>query len=151
MLGYRDGTDAAAGVSYLELAEFLARHGAAPDEDLKQLWKRIVFYIAVSNTDDHLRNHGFLLTPFGWRLSPAFDINPDPVGSGLSLNITENDNRLDPDLALEAAPFFRVGHREGKEIIAKTGNTAALWPTLADRYGIPSNEQELMSRAFKIR
>ena len=78
-------------------------------------------------------------------------MNLDPESSGLSLNITENDNRLDPDLALEAAPFFRVGHREGKEIIAKTGDVATLWPTFADRYGIPSFEKELMSRAFKGR
>ncbi len=148
MLGYSDGAEAAAGVSYLEIAEFLVRHGAAPDEDLKQLWKRIVFNIAVSNTDDHLRNHGFLLIPYGWRLSPAFDINPDPGSSGLSLNITENDNRLDPDLALEAAPFFRVGHREGKEIITKTRDVVSLWPAFADRYGISSFEKELMSRAF---
>ncbi len=149
MLGYSDGTDEAAGVSYLEIAEFLVRHGAAPDEDLKQLWRRIVFYIFVSNTDDHLRNHGFLLTPYGWRLSPAFDINPNPESSGLSLNITENDNRLDPDLALETAPFFRVGYREGKEIITKIRDAAALWPAIADRYGISSFEKELMSGAFK--
>lgn len=148
MLGYSDGADAAAGVSYLEIAEFLVRHGAAPDEDLKQLWKRIVFYMAVSNTDDHLRNHGFLLSPIGWRLSPAFDINPNSEGTGLSLNITENDNSLDADLALEAAPFFRVAFREGKEIIKTIKDIVSLWPALADACGIGSFEKELMSRAF---
>ena len=151
MLGYGDGAGAAAGVSYIEIAEFLVRHGASPDEDLKQLWKRVVFSIAVSNTDDHLRNHGFLLTPFGWRLSPAFDINPDPQGTGLSLNITENDNHLDPDLTLEIAPFFRVDHKEGKEIITKTVGVVSLWAAIADTYGIGSFEKELMSGAFASR
>jgi len=71
LLGYNDGDGGGSGVSYLELAEWLIRHGANSDEDLHQLWRRIVFSIAVRNTDDHLRNHGFLLTPEGWRLSPA--------------------------------------------------------------------------------
>lgn len=150
MLGYSDGADAAAGASYLELAEFLMQHGAEPDEDLKQLWKRIVFNIAVSNTDDHLRNHGFLLSPSGWRLSPAFDINPEPEGVGLSLNITENDNRLDAELALEAAPFYRVGHDEGKKLIEEIRSTVRSWPVFADTYGIGSFEKEQMAKAFNV-
>lgn len=149
MLGYTDGTDAAAGAGYLEIAEFLIRNGADPDEDLKQLWKRIVFNIAVSNTDDHLRNHGFLLSPQGWRLSPAFDINPEPNGYGLSLNITETDNRLDADLALEVAPFFRVDPIEGKKFIKEMRDIVHDWSTLADGYGISSFEQKIMSGAFR--
>lgn len=71
-------------------------------------WRRIVFFIAVHNTDDHLRNHGFMLTDGGWVLSPAFDPNPDPGGSGLSFNISETDHALNFDLALEVSPFFRL-------------------------------------------
>lgn len=95
MLGHSDGDDAASGASYLELADFLTRHGSRPREDLRQLWKRIVFNIAVSNTDDHLRNHGFILESRRWRLSPAYDTNPSPYGGGLSLAIDESDNSLD--------------------------------------------------------
>ncbi len=148
MLGYSDGADAASGASYLEIAAFLVLHGAEPEIDLRQLWKRIVFSIAVSNTDDHLRNHGFLLTPEGWRLSPAFDINPDPEGYGLSLNISENDNSLNAELALETAAFYRIAADEGRHIIDQNRREVALWSDLARRYGIPRSEQERMARAF---
>lgn len=148
MLGYSDGADAASGVSYLEIAAFLVRHGAEPEKDLRQLWKRIVFSIAVSNTDDHLRNHGFLLTPEGCRLSPAFDINPDPEGYGLSLNISENDNSLNAELALETAPFYRITTDKGRHIIDQIRRAVAQWSDLARRYRIPHSEQEQMARAF---
>jgi len=148
MLGYNDGADAGTGASYLEIAEFIVRNSAAPNDDLKQLWTRIVFNIAVSNTDDHLRNHGFLLTPSGWRLSPAFDINPEPGGYGLSLNITENDNRLDMKLALDAAPFFRLNHDECNSIIKHVTEVVGQWEIIADKYGISSSEKRLMASAF---
>ncbi|MEX1114016.1 MAG: HipA domain-containing protein, partial [Akkermansiaceae bacterium] len=108
LLGHADGDDHFAGASYLEIVGFLSRQGARPAGDLEELWRRIVFSIAVSNTDDHLRNHGFLFTENGWILSPAYDLNSDPGGTGLSLNISETDNALSFDLALEVAPFFRL-------------------------------------------
>ena len=83
LLGYLDGADAQAGVSYLELVELLQKRGAKITYDLEQLWRRIVFSICVSNTDDHLRNHGFILVNNGLILSPAYDINPNPKGYGL--------------------------------------------------------------------
>ncbi|WP_142900252.1 HipA domain-containing protein, partial [Klebsiella pneumoniae] len=93
---HQDGEDASTGVSYLELADVLIRHGAQTNTDLKELWSRIVFNILVTNTDDHLRNHGFILIPGkGWRLSEAYDLNPVVRSDGLKLNITENDNALD--------------------------------------------------------
>ncbi len=82
LLGKTDGASAADGSSYLDLAAFIRANGASPRQDLVELWKRIVFSMAVSNTDDHLRNHGFLLTPTGWRLAPLYDVNPVPSGSG---------------------------------------------------------------------
>jgi len=94
LLGYRDNKDSHDGASYLELADFICNNGANVNADLEELWKRIVFSISVSNTDDHLRNHGFLLTERGWILSPAYDINPNETGLGLSLNISESDNSL---------------------------------------------------------
>lgn len=98
LLGYKGGYDHKEGGSYLEIVELLERYGRDPNNDIRELWKRIVFSVAVSNTDDHLRHHGFLLNPKGWKLSPAYDINPNIDGIGLNLNISENDNNLDFDL-----------------------------------------------------
>ena len=108
LLGYTDG-EKSAGASYLELVEFITRNGVDVDRDLEELWRRIVFSICVKNTDDHLRNHGFLLTDGGWLLSPAYDINPNEYGKGLHLNISDKDNSLSLDLALEVAIYFRLG------------------------------------------
>lgn len=148
MLGYNDGDNATSGVSYLELAEFLIQHGSKTTQDLEELWKRIVFSICISNTDDHLRNHGFLLTPRGWQLSPAYDINPVPHGYGLSLNISENDNRLDTDIALKVAPYFRIDQNEGESIIKKIKLITTYWPEIADKYDIPEREKREMKTAF---
>ena len=91
-----------------DLAGFIIRQGSNADRDLEELWRRIVFYIAVKNTDDHLRNHGFVLQDGGWALSPAFDINPVPHGNGLTLNISETDNSLNYAVARSVAKYFRV-------------------------------------------
>lgn len=86
-------------LSYLELIELIEQYGADATVDIRELWKRLVFSVAVSNTDDHLRNHGFLLAPHrGWKLSPAYDINPMPDGYSLSLNIDVDNNSLSFDL-----------------------------------------------------
>lgn len=148
LLGHSDGTDYQDGVSYLHLAEFIMRNGANVEHDLEQLWRRIVFNICVSNTDDHLRNHGFLLTSHGWTLSPAYDINPIEMGTGLKLNISENDNALDVDLALEVAVFFRVKPQKAKQITEGIKKVVASWKTVATHYKIGRNEQERMSSAF---
>ena len=94
LLGYKDGFNYKEGASYLELVDLLEQFGNNANEDIRELWKRIVFSVSISNTDDHLRNHGFLLNKEGWSLSPAYDINPIEKGSGLSLNISEFDNSL---------------------------------------------------------
>jgi len=96
LLGKTDGTDSQDGSSYLELAEFIMRYGAEPERDLRELWRRTVFSIAVSNTDDHLRNHGFLLSKAGWRLSPAYDINPNPQAYDIHDMITLGGNERYP-------------------------------------------------------
>lgn len=149
LLGYIDGTDYQDGASYLELVEFLMQNGASIDQDLKKLWTRIVFNICVSNTDDHLRNHGFLLTGGGWVLSPAYDINPIENGIGLKLNISENDNSLDLDLAREVAPYFRLKENEADDIITKVTENVAKWKTYAKEYNIPIAEQQRMENAFR--
>lgn len=149
MLGYADGqTD---GCSYLEIAEWISRYSAQVTVDLVQMWRRIVFSIAISNCDDHLRNHGFLLTEKGWRLSPAYDLNPSYYGGGLSLNITEADNALDMDLAREVAPFFGVPEKDAEAIIGEVRDAVSGWRRVASKLGISREEQEMMAGAFGIR
>ncbi len=143
-----DGEDASDGVSYLELAEFIIRQGAKPNQDLEQLWRRIVFYICVSNVDDHLRNHGFLLSPQGWLLSPAYDINPVVNAVGLKLNISDSDNSLDLSLAREVAEYFRVKVDRANEIIEEILRAVGNWRAEARLMEISTNEQDRMKSAF---
>ena len=149
LLGYTDGTDAASGASYLELADWISRNCDDVDGNLIELFRRIVFNIAVSNCDDHLRNHGFLFTAKGWTLSPAFDLNPDEYGTGLSLCINENDNALDFNLVREIAPYFGIKDSEADRIIASIRRVVSYWSSLATSYGIPRSEQEAMKGCFK--
>ena len=148
LLGYTDGASFQDGVSYLALAEFIIKHGARVDLDLEELWRRIVFNICVSNTDDHLRNHGFLLTKKGWILSPAYDMNPVENGTGLKLNISENDNSLDLNLALEVIDYFRVSSEKANQIIESIKRSVENWRVVAEKYKIDKAEQEIMSKAF---
>ena len=150
LLQRSDGDDASEGVSYLELAEFIIKNGAQPSSDLEQLWRRIVFFICVSNVDDHLRNHGFILEPNGWVLSPAFDINPVASGNGLKLNISESDNSQDLDLAKEVAEYFRVKSARAAEIIQEVVKVVKNWRKEASYLDISEKEQDKMERAFRV-
>lgn len=150
MLGYTDGQDHADGISYLELVEFIQNYGANVNNDLAELWRRIVFSICVSNTDDHLRNHGFILTNQGWVLSPAYDINPVETGMGLKLNISDEDNALDLDLALEVAEFFRLSEQRALVIIEEVKKAVSTWRKVADKYGLSRAEQEVKAMAFRM-
>lgn len=148
MLSHKDGDSFREGASYLELAEFLANNGSNIDSDLKELWTRIVFNIMVSNTDDHLRNHGFILTDKGWILSPAFDINPNEKGTGLSLNISFDDNALDLDLALEVIGYFRMDRESGLMIIERLKESISHWRRVSAKYQLSKTEQDLMAKVF---
>jgi serine/threonine-protein kinase HipA len=136
--------------SYLDIAEFIQYSGADIENDLHQLWRRIVFNIAISNTDDHLRNHGFLLNENGWVLSPAYDINPSIDKDGLALNIDQTDNSLSIELARSVGDFFQLTEKQMEliiqEVIAATGS----WKRVADKIGIARGEQELMRKAFEV-
>lgn len=149
LLGYTDGADSAEGVSYLELAEWIGRNCDNVSQNLEQLWRRIVFNIAVSNCDDHLRNHGFLLTPKGWTLSPAYDINPDEHGAGLKLNISENDNSLDFELALSTSAYYGLDTEKSNKIVCQIKKAVSGWQQLAIKYGISRSEQEDTAGAFR--
>ena len=146
-LRYYDGDNDA---SYLELAEFLVNEGSDTREDLAQLWRRIIFNIAVSNTDDHLRNHGFVYRKGGWKLSPAYDMNPVTPADGLHLFITDNDNRLDYALAMEVIDFFRLKPSEAKYIRDEVLAAVGKWRTEATALKIDRQEQNRMAGAFNV-
>jgi len=148
LLGHIDGQDAE-GASYLELVEFISRYGANVEQDLKELWTRIVFNISIKNTDDHLRNHGFLLTDKGWILSPAYDLNPNEYGEGLNLNITDTDNALDLALALEVSEYFRLSNGEANGIIHQVTAAVKNWRKCSAEFKISNAESDRMAIAFE--
>lgn len=149
MLGKADGASAADGTSYLDIVSFIKSNGGAPEKDLKELWRRIVFNMAVSNTDDHLRNHGFILTPNGWCLSPLYDVNPVPYGDELSLNVSEEDPSISVELAVETSEYYGLSkneaEKEAQNILAVVKNN---WENLAVKYGIGRSNMEYMRPAF---
>lgn len=136
--------------SYLELAEFIQNHGAMVNDNLEQLWRRIVFNIAISNTDDHLRNHGFILTNQGWIVSPAYDLNPSIDKDGLALNIDMDNNALNYGLAKSVGEFFRLDNKQMDRIIQEVLAVITTWQDEANKIGIPKKEQQLMSKAFNV-
>lgn len=115
LLGKNDGANAADSSSYLEIVSFIKKYGAEPKKDLLELWRRIVFNMAVSNTDDHLRNHGFILKNEGWTLSPLYDVNPNEDGDSLSLNVDEYNNLIDFGLALSVAGWFGLTDKQAEK------------------------------------
>ncbi len=145
LLGYRDGDE---GASYLELANFLFEQGSNSKQDLEQLFRRLVFNIAVSNCDDHLRNHGFIFENKGWRLSPAYDINPISPNNGLHLNIDESNNSLDFELALSTANFYRLSQKEAFDIVNTVKSAVSHWQSYAKQVGLNRAEQEQKATAF---
>lgn len=149
MLGARDNEPH----SYMELADALRQHGASPAEDCADLWRRIVFNIMIANTDDHLRNHGFLYAKGGWRLAPAYDLNPMPMDIRprvLSLAIDEADATGSIDLAFEVAAHFGVKAPEAKTIVAQVAKAVGEWRTVARDLGLKSSEIERMDSAFLV-
>ena len=150
LLGLQDGADHEDGVGYLDLVGFIMQNSPAAKVDLEQLWRRMAFNILVSNTDDHLRNHGFILTDKGWRLSPAYDMNPNEMGHGLTLNISENSNDLDTSLALETAQLYHLKSERAESILMEMQQEISNWRTIAKKHGISNSEIEQIKRAFRL-
>lgn len=136
--------------SYLEIADFIQNKCVNITENLHQLWRRIVFNIAISNTDDHLRNHGFVLTDAGWELSPAYDINPSVDKDGLAMNIDTDNNALDYGLAKSVGAYYRLSDSEMDVIIDEVMAAVRQWKGIATKLGISRGEQELMRGAFRV-
>jgi serine/threonine-protein kinase HipA len=147
LAGREDGEE---GASYIDLVSVITQVGAHPARDLEQLWRRVVFNVCVSNADDHLRNHGFLLERNGWALAPAYDMNPVAGSSGLTLNISETDNAQDLELVRDAAKHFRVKLARANEVIAEVAQAVQSWRAEAEGAGIGRSEQERMASAFRL-
>ena len=139
--------------SYLEIADSLRQCSAAPSEDLVELWRRIVFSILISNVDDHLRNHGLLWEgPAGWRLAPAYDLNPTPTDIRprvLSLAVDDQDQTSSLELALQVAAYFGISDKMARRIAKEVGQAVASWRNEAARLGIRETEIDRMASAFE--
>lgn len=138
------------GTSYLEIAQFLQNNGsdATLRSDLEQLFRRVIFNIAVSNRDDHLRNHGFLLGSKGWRLAPAFDVNPNIDKAEHVLNIDDSDNRPSLDTALTTAGWYGLHTHQAGKITGEVLSAVTKWKSVAKKTGISNAEIEFMAGAF---
>lgn len=150
LLGHQDGADHLDGVGYLDLVGFIVQYSPSAKEDLEQLWRRMLFNILVSNTDDHLRNHGFILTHKGWRLSPAYDMNPNEMGNGLTLNISESSNEQDISIAMATANLYQLKKEKAEGILADIQKTISKWREVAKKFGISNSEIEQTKRAFRL-
>lgn len=138
------------GTSYLELAEFLRTQGegASASADLEQLFRRVVFNVCVGNRDDHLRNHGFVLGAAGWRLAPAFDVNPNLDRAEHVLNLDDSDNRPSLETVLSTASFYGLSAAKGEEVVEEVASAVDGWQELGRKIGLKRGEVELTSGAF---
>ena len=141
--------------SYLEIADAIRQYGASPREDLEQLWRRIVFSVLISNTDDHLRNHAFLYDgDAGWRLSPAYDLNPVAAEFKprvLTTLIDADDGTASLDRVLGVAPHFGVSLKLARKIAAEVGTSVSRWRTVAAAAGLRKQEVDRLASAFEHR
>ena len=149
MLGMRDGkTD---GVGFLDLVDVVEKNTVNTDKELETLFRRVIFDIAISNQDDHLRNFGFLLNGNKWSLSPSYDLNPVYNADYLSMNIDVEDSRRSFEVALSTAPFYHLTNEKGREIIREVSEIVTeSWNKLATKYGISGAEKRRMSPAFDL-
>lgn len=138
--------------SYLDIADAIRQYGSNPGVDLIELWKRMVFSILISNTDDHLRNHGFLYTGAnGWKLSPLYDVNPSPDNKNvLSTYITQTDNAQDIDLALSVCEYFDLDINSAKQITNDLKSVIKNWQNVAKQLGLNKSEIDKMGSAFRV-
>ncbi len=146
LTGRRDRDDA----SYLDIARAIAELGepAMIAGDLRQLFRRIVFNVLTANRDDHLRNHGFLRGSGGWRLAPAFDVNPTPQKHEHALALDDSSRTPDLEVVRETAPYYRLSTADADEVVDEVGGVVAGWRDLAHRTGLAGDELERIGAAF---
>lgn len=145
LLGLTDGSNAQTGNGYLDIVDFILQNCCDVENNLRQLYRRVAFNIAIGNTDDHFRNHGFLLTPKGWTLSPAYDLNPTS-NEYQSLLINSSTNKSDLNLLLGSSEEYMIGKDEASKIIQEVTNAIKGWRRMAASLGISKREMELLGQ-----
>ncbi len=148
LLGLADGCDAKTGNGYLDIVDFILQNCCDVENNLRQLYRRVAFNIAIGNSDDHFRNHGFLLTPRGWTLSPAYDMNPTLNGYQ-ALLINSSTNRADLQVLLDSSEEYMIGKEEAKRIINEVKDGVSKWKPLAIRLGIAKREIEVFKNKYQ--
>lgn len=149
LLGKKDGESNDS--SYLDLANFITKYGSYPKRDLEQLYRRMIFNMCISNTDDHLRNHGFLLTNNKWELAPAFDLNPCKYSKRLSLKIDEYDNIISFENALNVCEKFYLNKDYAENIIENTKSIVQNnYEKIAKKYSISNNQINYLRECFVV-
>jgi serine/threonine-protein kinase HipA len=148
LLGLADGDDATNGYGYLDIVDFIVQHCCDVEANLQELFRRVAFNICIGNTDDHFRNHGFLLTTRGWTLSPAYDMNPT-LNNHQSLMITTNTNRSDLGLLLDACEEYMLTRTTAEHIIEEVKMAMATWRIYATKLGIAKRELDYFSSKLK--
>ena len=147
LLGLADGCDAKTGNGYLDIVDFILQNCCDVEDNLRQLYRRVAFNIAIGNSDDHFRNHGFLLTPRGWTLSPAYDMNPT-LNDYQSLLINSSTNRADLQVLLDSSEEYMIGKEEARRIIDEVKDGVSKWKPLAIRLGIAKREMEVFDHIY---
>jgi serine/threonine-protein kinase HipA len=150
LLGLTDGCDAKTGNGYLDIVDFILQNCCDVEGNLRQLYRRVAFNIAIGNSDDHFRNHGFLLTPRGWTLSPAYDMNPT-LNDYQSLLINSTTNRADLQVLLDSSEEYMISREEAKQIIEEVKDGVYRWQTIAINLGIAKREIDIFKQVFQIR
>lgn len=148
LLGLTDGDDAATGYGYLDIVDFILRGCTDVDANLRELYRRVAYSICIGNSDDHFRNHGFLLTPKGWTLSPAYDMNPT-LNDHQSLLISASSNKSDLGILLDACEDYMLDAHEAHRIITEVVNVTREWRRLAVRLGASKREMDMFGGVFE--
>ena len=147
LLGLTDGCDAKSGNGYLDIVDFILLNCCDVNNNLCQLYRRVAFNIAIGNSDDHFRNHGFLLSPRGWTLSPAYDMNPT-LNEYQALLINSTTNYADLDVLLESSEEYMISKDEAKRIIDEVKAGVSQWKAIATRLGIAKREMEIFEQVY---
>ena len=147
LLGLTDGDNASTGYGYPDIVDFIIQHGSNVEQNLEELYRRVAFYIIVGNSDDHFRNHGFLLTRKGWKLSPAYDINPT-LSDNQSLLINSSTSESNLDILLESAGEYMLSTEKAKDIIAEVKSAMKSWRSEARKLGLPQRDIDMFAPRF---
>ena len=149
LLGLKDGDNAQGGYGYLDIVDFILQDCCDVEKNLQELYRRVAFNICIGNSDDHFRNHGFLLTPKGWTLSPAYDMNPT-LNEYQSLLINETSNKADICTLLDSCESYMIKKEMAKNIIQEVQATVCKWKNLAIQLQIPNREMDIFKDRFKL-